>query len=359
MSEKNLEKNEVSETNDTSNENEAQKNALLPVAIILAGLFVGSLFVDVAQMFSGSGFSQKALSEASVIESGGRSWVAYDEPVVNVTVYSSSDCENCAPEEVLAWLRRMIPTLGATEADIESVEGQKLVDAGTIQAIPAFVFDKNIEETTFYTQAQQVFVDVSDNMKLLDTAALGVPAGKYLALPEVGEDAIVVGSVDAPITMIEYSDFQCPYCKAFHEETVKPMLAEYGDQVRFIYKHLPLVSIHPRATISALASECANEQGEFLPYADLLFENQEKWGQGEGVTDFVSYARQLRLNTQEFSACMEENRYADRIAADSAEASRFGASGTPAFFLNDQFNSGLVPFEQLKVQIEGELANAQ
>jgi len=155
--------------------------------------------------------------------------------------------------------------------------------------------------------------------------------------------------------LVEFSDFQCPYCKAFHS-TIEEALGEYGDQIQFVFKQLPLESIHPMARTAALASECANEQGKFLDYAGRLFDFQDNWGKAANDRIFKTYAAQLGLNNEEFGSCLDEKEYEDKINADLEEAMSFGISGTPALFVNDQFISGVSTFEDLKSIIDEELA---
>ena len=223
-----------------------------------------------------------------------------------------------------------------------------------IRTIPAFIFSKDIEETALFAQAQSVF-EQKDNQYLLDSAAVGLPVGKYTETPTIDEGDIVVGSRDAKVKVIEYSDFQCPYCKQMHESVISPMLKEYGDKIAYVYKHLPL-NFHAQAQNSALASECANEQGKFVAYADKLFAEQAQWGATQGTQSFKNYARQLGLNASQFNQCMDSNKYGDKIEADAQEAQSFGVSGTPGTFVNDQFNGGVVPYESFKASIDAELA---
>ncbi len=332
-----------------------KKNDFLAVIILLAGLLVGSMFIDVAQLISGQGFSQKALRKADVFESDGKTWVAYTDPAVHVSVLTDDTCDKCNPDEALLFLRQYIPTMIAEKVNTSSDKGKQLIEKISAKTIPAFVFDSSLEKTEFYTQAQQI-LDKKDNLFVLNTQAMGVPVGKYLTLPEVGNDAIVLGNKDAQLRVIEYSDFQCPYCKAMYP-VIGQMLKEYGDKIAFVYKQLPL-SFHPQAENAALASECANEQGKFKEYHDKLFEQQDKWTATEGVASFKQYALQLRLNGQQFNTCLDSKKYADKVKADSDQAKEFGISGTPGIFVGTEFLGGAVEYSTLKGMIDQQLGNA-
>lgn len=323
---------------------------LVSAVILLAGLFVGSLFVDIGQLVSREGFSPRAVRESTILEAAGKTWVAYADPKVTVQAITEESCEACAPDEALVWLRRILPTMEASPVEASSDEGKALIERFGVTTLPAFVFSGEIASTDFYDIAAEIFAE-KDGSYLLDTARLGLAPGKYLSLPEIGEDAIVIGSRDAKVTVVEYSDFQCPYCRMF-AASVKQMIAEYGADVAFVYKHLPL-SFHPQAENAALASECANEQGKFAAYHDLLFAQQDVWGKTQGTQSFKNYARQLGMKTADFNACLDTRKYADKVAADAEEAAKFGISGTPGIFVGDTFFAGAIQYAELKAAIDG------
>lgn len=141
----------------------------------------------------------------------------------------------------------------------------------------------------------------------------------------------VKGSSEAKVVVEEFSDFQCPACKSA-QDTVKRVINEFGDQIRFEFKHFPLTTIHPQAFRAALASECANDQGKFWEYHDLLFINQPNFSPSE----LVSYAEGLGLNKDTFKACLDSRAKNDVVRADMAEASSRQVNATPTFFVNGQ-----------------------
>ena len=322
-----------------------RRQNMLSTLILVAGLFVGSLFVDIAQLTRGEGFSPRAVREHNILEAAGKTWVAYPDPKVRVETITDSSCEACAPDEALVWFRRILPTMEAVPVEASSPRGTELIERFGIATIPAFVFAEEVAATDFYLLASEIFEE-RDGRYLLDTAQLGIAPGKYLALPEVGDDDIVVGSRDAETIVITYSDFQCPYSRAFHENSIKEMISEHGDSVAFVFKHLPL-SFHAQARNAALASECANEQGKFLEYADTLFTRQPEWGATEGTQAFKGYAGRIGLDRAEFNSCLDEERYADKVDTDTAEAASLGVDGTPGTFVGDIFLAGAQPYEAL------------
>lgn len=196
--------------------------------------------------------------------------------------------------------------------------------------------------------------DEADNVKEKETDPL-VPivpeptvAGE---VPAVTQSDHVVGNANAPLTLIEYSDFQCPFCSRFHP-TVKQVLQEYPNDVKVIFRHFPL-SFHPNALPAAEASECAGEQGKFWEYADKLFENQSALG----AELYTKLAADIGLNTDAFKACLDSDKFLTHIQQDMQGGSSAGVSGTPGSFLidadgNAQSIKGALPYSTVKSIID-------
>lgn len=326
---------------------------LSALAILLAGLFLGSLFVDFAQLTVGKGFSHNAMKNYDLLETGGKTWVAYDDPKVSVQVITDRNCSECDPSEALIWLRRVVPTLQISSIERDSYLGKLLIARFSIPTLPAFIFSDNIAQTDFYAQASSLFAAESGRY-FFDMGRIGLPIGKHLKLPKVNDDDIATGAKDAQVKIIEFSDFQCPYSKAFQADLNK-IRKEYDGKVLFVYKHLPL-SIHSQAENAALAASCANEQGKFQAYADNLFAKQEEWAKTVGTQKFKDYSWRFGLNGREFAKCLDTKKYQDEIDADKAEAASFFISGTPGTFVNGTFLPGAVGLDALKTAIDAELS---
>ncbi len=160
-------------------------------------------------------------------------------------------------------------------------------------------------------------------------------------------DAPVRGSEDAAVTIVEFSDFQCPFCNR-----VTPTLAkieeEYGDQVRLVFKHMPLASIHPLAGQAHSAAEAAHQQGKFWEMHDLIFANQRDLA----VPTLEGYATTMGLDMDQFRKDMKAEATAKRINDDLKEAAELSVTGTPSFFINGKFLSGAQPFTNFKRVID-------
>lgn len=161
----------------------------------------------------------------------------------------------------------------------------------------------------------------------------------------------VAGNKNAKVTLVEYSDFECPFCGRFHP-TVKELLAKYGDDVRVVYRHYPLTSIHPNAVPAAEASECAAEQGKFWEFADEAFNNQTNLT----AQFFKDTAKKLGLNASKFDSCVSSRKYKTRVENDIASGNAAGVQGTPHSIVigpngEQQIVSGAQPYSVVEAAV--------
>jgi len=166
----------------------------------------------------------------------------------------------------------------------------------------------------------------------------------YEGYPSIGPD-------DAPITIVEFSDFQCPYCRQWYQTVYEPLLAAYPNQIRVVYRHLPLTSIHPDAQAAAEAAMCAEEQDKFWEFHDKLF-----GGELLGAGVYSQYASALGLNLEKFENCINNRTYQQAVQADSDFALNLGVNSTPTFFVNGLAIVGAQPLDVFRQVIDKELA---
>lgn len=175
----------------------------------------------------------------------------------------------------------------------------------------------------------------------------------YLRPPIVevsAAEAPFKGPKDAPITIVEFSDFQCPFCKRILP-VLAQLLEQYAGQVKLAFRDFPLVSIHAQAQQAAEAAHCAGDQGKFWEYHDLLFAKQEALP----TANFAAYAKTLGLDSKAFQACLDSRKFKAKVERDNADGVKAGVSGTPAFFINGRLLSGAQPLEAFKAVIDEEL----
>jgi protein-disulfide isomerase len=165
------------------------------------------------------------------------------------------------------------------------------------------------------------------------------------------------GRADAPVTIVEFSDFQCPYCGRFDQDVRPDLFKQYVDigQVAFVYKHMAILG--DESAWAAEAAECAADQGQFWGYHDLLFAHQTGENQEAFAKDkLLGFARDLKLDMAQFEPCLENDQTLDRVQADTREGQQAGVHGTPTFFINDQSLVGAQPlssFQALIQQVNG------
>ncbi len=163
------------------------------------------------------------------------------------------------------------------------------------------------------------------------------------------------GPEDAAVTIVEFGDFQCPYCGRFAHEALPALRSLYGDRVRYVYRDFPIVSIHEFAQKAAEAAQCAHEQGRFWQYHDLLFANQSALT----VLDLKEYARQVEMDSEAFDECLDSGKNAWEVLLDTRDGAELGVTGTPAFLINGVLIPGALPLEQFEAIINQALAGAE
>lgn len=186
------------------------------------------------------------------------------------------------------------------------------------------------------------------------TAAVAGDEKKRTNAGSIVDDDPFLGSPEAPVTIVEFGDFQCPFCKRFFETTEREIIDTYvkTGKVRFVYRDFPITSIHPMAQKSAEASECADDQNKFWEYHDLLYQRQGDLGN----ENLKRWARELGLNGATFDECLDSGKYKNEVERDYADGIALGVSGTPANIVNGRLVPGALPFEQFRAIIEAELA---
>jgi protein-disulfide isomerase len=162
------------------------------------------------------------------------------------------------------------------------------------------------------------------------------------------------GGKNAPVTMVEFTDFHCPFCKRVLT-TLTQIEEKYGDKVKIVFRDFPIDQLHPAARKGHEAARCANEQGKFWAYHDLLYQNAPK----TGLEDLKAYAKLAGLNIQSFETCFSSSKYKAAVEKDIEEGKRLGVTGTPAFFINGRLLSGAQPLDAFVRMIDDELGRGK
>ncbi len=161
-----------------------------------------------------------------------------------------------------------------------------------------------------------------------------------------------IGPEDAPITIVEFGDFRCGYCRRHFQETFEPLLAAYEGEVRYVFRDFPILS--QESLVAALGAECAHDQGAFWEFHDRVYDNQNVLTREQ----FISYATDLGLDVATFTTCLDEQQHLEEVVQDYQDGQTLGVGGTPTFFINGKPLIGAQPYAQFQLRIDAELAAA-
>ena len=171
------------------------------------------------------------------------------------------------------------------------------------------------------------------------------------------DDDPVLGSKDAPVTIIDFSDYQCPFCKKFYSNIFHELEADYIDsgKVKYVFRDFPL-SIHSKAQYAHYAAECGKEQNKYWEIHNILFEKQSEWTESENLIEtLTSYAEEIGLDKINFKECLSSEKYRDEVKKDKEDGLSYGIKGTPTLVINGKMIRGISSYDQLKKLIEKEL----
>jgi len=217
------------------------------------------------------------------------------------------------------------------------------------------------------TSPELQFEENSPTLTPIPTQQPTQPPGPQLIQGLLDDDP-VKGNPDATVTIVEFSDFQCPFCQRFHQTTLPLILENYVDtgKVKFVYRDYPIVGLHPNGAIpTALAAECADEQGMFWQYHDKLFQTQKNWERlatADVVNELKTFAADLELDTNQFNDCLNSGKYMDEINNDLQDGTSYGVTGTPGFFIGNEERgyikvSGAQPYSVFQKVLDQMLAS--
>ena len=184
------------------------------------------------------------------------------------------------------------------------------------------------------------------------TQAIEIPEDLKRYDVTIDENDSVWGAEDAPITIVEFSDYECPYCEKWYQEVLSPLMQEYPDKIRLVYKDFPLAGIHSEALNAAMAADCAGEQDAYWAYHNALFDRKY----GLSAEAYQKYANDMGLDKTAFAQCLKEERYREEVVADYEYGAGIGVQSTPTFFLNGIPIVGAQPYSLFKQVIDLELA---
>ena len=242
------------------------------------------------------------------------------------------------------------------------VVNNNLLDAGATATVVSKTSEAGLHKLQLSISGQKVDLYISPDASLIFPTSIDLNnppkrpvAATSTSKPASVDDDAVKGNKSAKVTIIEFSDFECPFCGRFYTQTYKQLVKEYVDtgKVKYVFRDFPL-NFHKNAQKASEAAECADDQGLFWEMHDKLFENQQVLD----VTSLKKYAKDLGANTKKFDECLDSGKYYSEVQKDLADGQASGVSGTPAFFVNGKLISGAQPFSAFKSVIDAELAKS-
>ncbi len=253
----------------------------------------------------------------------------------------------------------MEPTAPAkTKKDEEVVTVSRSTVYFILTAVVFFIIGYGVAWFSFNTASnamQEVVRDVvSEALAEANLNGGGAAAAAQpTALPAVVENVSVdddpsIGAEDAPVVIVEFSDYRCPYCQRFQEQTLNPLLEQYAGQIRLVYRDFPVVGGGAVGRLAAEAAECADDQGKYWEYHDALFANQQDLSEEA----LIRYAGELDLDVEVFTACLQNDTHAEEVQNDYLDGFNYGVSGTPTFFINGRRLVGAQPLAAFQQVIE-------
>jgi protein-disulfide isomerase len=310
------------------------------------GFSVGGQLVSGAQPFS----AFKTIIDQQLSQKGVAVEPVKPDPVVQMIVINDPTCPACDSEMVVELTQtQLFPTVVVERLTKDDAKAKALIAELGLNALPAFIFSSEVTQTAMYPQVANALINVGEYHYIVPGAAGPV---KLINMPDVSGQQFL-GDANAPVTLIEWSDFSCGFCGKFHKETLPAIKSTYVEtgKVKYVLMHFPVIGQNSR--IAALASECANEQGKFWEYVDVLFNNQGALANA----NLKTYASQLGLDTTQFNTCLDTAKYDAKVTANQELGQSVGVSGTPGFVLNGVSISGAQPFNVFSAAIDAELAN--
>ncbi len=220
---------------------------------------------------------------------------------------------------------------------------------------PSMTFDQvksRLQDVWSSRQTAKTRAEFIDGLKKKANVEISLPFPDLPTIDVSADDDAVRGNKNAPVTIIEFSDYQCPYCKR-NSETMKQIEEEYGDKVAIVFRDFPL-QFHKQAQKAAEAAECAGDQGKYWELHDYMFSNQDKLA----VDDLKDAAKQLGLDSNAFNQCLDSGAQEAEVQADVRAGEALGIRGTPIVFVNGKMINGARPFDSFKQIIDAELAKA-
>jgi protein-disulfide isomerase len=287
--------------------------------------------------------AQKAQAEQAIYD--GRK-TALDAIIADMLIAQAAKAKNVTPEAfVQAELAKRVKPVNDTDVRNFYVQNSERMQGRTFEQMSTAI-QHYLEEQGQSAAKEDLIAELKKSGPAI-RVAMDAPRTTITVNPDDPSQ----GKADAPVTVVEFSDFQCPFCQRVMP-TLKELRSKYGDKMRLVWKDFPLTQIHPQAFVAAQAGNCAREQGKFWEYHDKLFGNQ----QALQPANLKQYAADVGLDTMKFNQCLDSAKYEARVQDALGVGGRLGIGSTPTVFVNGRMINGAQPMEVFQSVIDEELA---
>jgi protein-disulfide isomerase len=271
---------------------------------------------------------------------------ALDAMIADTLVAAAAKAKGAAPEAfVQAEVAKRVKPVTDTDVRTFYVQNSERMQGRSFEQMSAAIQQYLNDQAQ--TNAKQELIAELKKAGPPIRVVMDAPRTAIMVNPDDPSD----GKADAPVTVVEFSDFQCPFCQRVMP-TLKQLRTKYGDRMRLVWKDFPLTQIHPQAFVAAQAGNCAREQGKFWEYHDKLFGNQSAL-QPDGLK---KYAADVGLDTAKFNQCLDSAKYEARVQDALGVGGRLGITSTPTVFVNGRMINGAQPMDVFQSVIDDELA---
>lgn len=351
----------------------AQKPNPWQIAAIVSGVLIVVLLVAI-----GAFFLMEGNAKTPVVNNNESTSNTTDVGAISLLIVEDPTCTTCQVDVFADQVKaNLIDNLEVKKISIETAEGAAILAELDLNQVPAYLFSKNIDQRADWAE-QLAGAFITKNVNGEDMYLLNpqfVPNKVIITEPEILEGAIVYGDENAPVTIYEFSDYECPFCGAAEGSPDMVAVMKQRDptyvaampevfknyietgKVKLVFYNMALESLHPKVRVTHEATLCANEQGQWKEFHDVLFEDRTSWTEeADRAAAMKAYAKELGLDTVAFNTCLDSQKYSAQIDSELAYGASLGVSGTPAFFVGKNFISGAQGYDVFEALIEAELA---
>jgi protein-disulfide isomerase len=352
-------------------------SAVLVIMVIFLAVVIGIRFFTGS--LSDNSFEDDMNKKVDDLNNQKENGVKTNDGNYGLLIIEDSECTNCNVEFFADQIKtNLIPELAIEKIEYSSDVGQTVIDSLGIKIAPIFLFTESTDTREDWEKLESVLIPVEvvgTKYYLLNPMVL--ESKVLIEEPIQTQTAITLGNKDAKVTLVEFSDFECPVCALMKgspklsEEykaqspdfvpTIPKIMKEYVDsgKVKYVFYNFPIDRIHKSARAAHNAALCANEQDKFKEYSDELYNQRETWVGSNNTNQVLKdFTTELNLNKEDFNTCLDEQKYNRQIDEEMQLAMPYGVGGTPTYFVNKQIISGLTDYETFKAVIETELEKA-